>query len=33
MTDGYSGSDISVFIRDGVYEPVRLLQGAKKFKV
>lgn len=33
LTEGYSGSDISVFIRDGVYEPVRTLQGAKKFKV
>jgi vacuolar protein-sorting-associated protein 4 len=24
-TDGYSGSDISVFVRDAVYEPVRKL--------
>lgn len=24
-TEGYSGSDISVFVRDAVYEPVRKL--------
>ncbi|CAK68097.1 unnamed protein product (macronuclear) [Paramecium tetraurelia] len=31
-TEGYSGSDISVLVRDAVYEPVRKLQSAKKFK-
>ncbi|CAD8205994.1 unnamed protein product [Paramecium pentaurelia] len=31
-TEEYSGSDISVFVRDAVYEPVRKLQSAKKFK-
>jgi vacuolar protein-sorting-associated protein 4 len=31
-TEGYSGSDISVLVRDAVYEPVRKLQSAKKFR-
>ncbi|CAD8101451.1 unnamed protein product [Paramecium primaurelia] len=31
-TEEYSGSDISVFVRDAVYEPVRKLQSAKQFK-
>lgn len=31
-TEGYSGSDISILVRDAVYEPVRKLQNAKKFK-
>jgi SpoVK/Ycf46/Vps4 family AAA+-type ATPase len=33
LTDGYSGSDISILVRDAVYEPVRKLQTSKKFKV
>ena len=31
-TDNYSGSDLSIFIRDAVYEPVRRLQLAKQFR-
>lgn len=31
-TDGFSGSDISVLVRDAVYEPIRRLQLATKFK-
>jgi len=31
-TENYSGSDISILVRDAVYEPVRRLQLAKKFK-
>ena len=31
-TDTYSGSDINILVRDAVYEPVRRLQLAKKFK-
>ena len=31
-TDQYSASDISILVRDAVYEPVRRLQLAKKFK-
>lgn len=31
-TDNYSGSDISILVRDAVYEPVRRLQLAKQFR-
>ena len=31
-TENYSGSDISILVRDAVYEPVRRLQLAKKFR-
>ena len=31
-TETYSGSDLSILVRDAVYEPVRRLQQAKKFK-
>ncbi len=31
-TDGYSGSDISVVVRDALYEPVRTCQLATHFK-
>lgn len=31
-TEMFSGSDISILIRDAVYEPVRRLQSATKFK-
>jgi len=31
-TDNYSGSDMSILTRDAVYEPVRRLQLAKKFR-
>jgi vacuolar protein-sorting-associated protein 4 len=31
-TDQYSASDISILVRDAVYEPVRRLQLAKKFR-
>lgn len=31
-TEMYSGSDISILVRDAVYEPVRRLQTATKFK-
>ena len=31
-TEMFSGSDISILIRDAVYEPVRRLQTATKFK-
>lgn len=31
-SDGYSGSDIANLIKDAVYEPVRKLQAAKKFR-
>jgi len=30
-TDGYSGSDLSVLVRDAVYEPVRKCQNASHF--
>ncbi len=30
--DNYSGSDMSILVRDAVYEPVRRLQLAKKFR-
>jgi len=32
MTDGYSGSDISVLVRDAIMEPVRKCQDAVRFK-
>ena len=28
----YSGSDISILIKDAVYEPLRISQKAKKFR-
>ena len=31
-TDGFSGSDIAVLIRDAVMEPVRRCQDAQAFK-
>lgn len=31
-TDQYSASDISILVRDAVYEPVRRLQLAKQFR-
>eukprot|EP00479_Gromia_sphaerica_P000439 TRINITY_DN104_c0_g2_i4.p1 TRINITY_DN104_c0_g2~~TRINITY_DN104_c0_g2_i4.p1 ORF type:complete len:198 (+),score=40.25 TRINITY_DN104_c0_g2_i4:73-594(+) len=31
-TEGYSGSDISVCVRDALYEPVRTMQSATHFK-
>lgn len=31
-TDSFSGSDISILVRDAVYEPVRRLQLAKQFR-
>ena len=31
-TENYSGSDMAILVRDAVYEPVRRLQTAKKFK-
>ena len=31
-TQNYSGSDLAILVRDAVYEPVRRLQTAKKFK-
>lgn len=31
-TEGYSGSDIANLIKDAVYEPIRKLQIAKKFR-
>ncbi len=31
-SDDFSGSDIAILVRDAVYEPVRRLQTATKFK-
>jgi vacuolar protein-sorting-associated protein 4 len=31
-TESFSGSDISILVRDAVYEPVRRLQLAKQFR-
>lgn len=31
-TQNFSGSDISILVRDAVYEPVRRFQAATKFK-
>lgn len=31
-TENYSGSDLAILVRDAVYEPVRRLQTATKFK-
>jgi vacuolar protein-sorting-associated protein 4 len=31
-TENFSGSDIAILVRDAVYEPVRRLQTATKFK-
>ncbi|KAL0215125.1 hypothetical protein P9112_007309 [Eukaryota sp. TZLM1-RC] len=31
-TDGYSGADINILVRDALYQPVRLLQTATHFK-
>lgn len=33
ITDDFSGSDIAILVRDAVYEPVRRLQTATKFKL
>ena len=32
ICDNYSGSDMAILVRDAVYEPVRRLQTAKKFR-
>ena len=32
VTDGFSGSDISVVVRDALYEPLRTCQLATHFK-
>ncbi|CAG8662542.1 7083_t:CDS:2, partial [Acaulospora morrowiae] len=32
MTDGYSGSDIAVLVRDALMQPVRMVQSATHFK-
>mmetsp|Transcript_34984 Transcript_34984/g.82496 ORF Transcript_34984/g.82496 Transcript_34984/m.82496 type:complete len:107 (+) Transcript_34984:1368-1688(+) len=32
MSDGYTGSDISVAVRDALMEPVRALQAATHFR-
>ena len=31
-TEGYSGSDIKVVVKDAVYEPLRISQKANKFR-
>ena len=31
-TENFSGSDIAILVRDAVYEPVRRLQTATKFR-
>ena len=32
MTDGYSGSDISILVRDAIYGPVRRLESSKYWR-
>lgn len=32
-TEGFSGSDISVVVRDALYEPVRTCQSATHFRL
>lgn len=32
LTEGYSGSDISIIVKDALMEPIRKCQNAKKFK-
>lgn len=32
MTDGYSGSDIAVLVRDALMQPIRKVQSATHFK-
>lgn len=32
QTDGYSGADISVMVKDALYQPVRIAQSATHFK-
>lgn len=31
-TEGYSGSDIAILVKDAVYQPIRKLQAATKFR-
>jgi vacuolar protein-sorting-associated protein 4 len=31
-TDGFSGADMNILVRDACYEPLRRCQNAKKFK-
>ena len=31
-TEGFSGSDIAILVKDAVYEPVRKLQAARRFR-
>ncbi|KAL0238356.1 hypothetical protein GEMRC1_012829 [Eukaryota sp. GEM-RC1] len=33
LTDGFSGSDVNVLVRDALYEPVRALQSSEFFKM
>jgi len=33
LTEGYSGSDLSVVVRDAIMEPIRKLQSATHFKI
>lgn len=32
FTQNYSGSDLSILVRDAVLEPIRRIQRAKKFR-